>query len=192
MVAFLFVVANEVVAILLGPGWEDAAKVFRWLAPAALLGTVNVAPGWLCVSLGRAGVQLLWAAISAPLMVVSFIVGVHWGIVGVAAAFSVGWSLLFVLFVAMACHRSPVPFGNLVKTLLPSMFAACTAAAACLMLLYESLSESILLSLTINGALFSVVYLAISCAMPSGRFRIETLWCDGLSLFFRRAKGTPL
>jgi PST family polysaccharide transporter len=62
LVAFLFVAADDVVRVFLGPGWDGAVPVFRLLAPAALLGTINVAPGWLCTTLGRSRVQVNWAS----------------------------------------------------------------------------------------------------------------------------------
>jgi PST family polysaccharide transporter len=129
IVVCAFLLADEAVAILLGPGWEQAAEVFRWLAPAALFGTVNVAPGWLCVSLGRAGTQLRWAVISAPLTVIAFLVGVRWGVTGVAAAFSVSWCIGFYIFVAMACHGSPVRQSDIGRALVPPLSASAMSLA---------------------------------------------------------------
>lgn len=191
LVAFLFVIADDAVLIILGPGWEGAAVVFRWLAPAALFGTINVAPGWLCTTLGRARVQVVWAAISAPITVAAFIIGAQWGIVGVAAAFSISWCLLLLLFIAMACHRSPVSMLDLMLSIAPVFLAAVGSVAICfwfasVIALHESPFTARLL---VNGLVFTAMYLVLTLLFPSGRARIHAFWTDGFASFSLRSKG---
>lgn len=183
MVAYLFVVADDVVSILLGAGWEGAATVFRLLSPAALLGTVNVAPGWLCNSRGRAKIQVIWASISAPITVTAFLCGSRWGITGVAAGFSISWCLLFILLAVMACHRSPVSFAKLAACLSVPLTAAISSAAVCLMISqWGYLTRgSIFGNLISNFVFFSVFYLMVSVSLPSGRLHLLYLWRGGFS-----------
>lgn len=184
LVAFLFVVADEVVAIVLGPRWEGAATVFRWLAPAALLGTINVAPGWLCVSLGRAKVQVIWAAFSAPMSVGAFIVGTQWGVVGVAAAFSISWCVLHILFIVAACHRSPVTFSQVIGAILPAAPISIAAAAACWLFVSTVPLDTLgaFWTLVINSILFAVLVVAMALTIPSGRARLLLFWREGLGM----------
>jgi len=99
LVVFSSIFAHDVVLVLLGPRWLRAAVIFQLLAPAALVGAVNVAPGWLCVSLDKSRQQLIYGMISAPVCVVAFLIGVHWGAEGVAAGFSLTYTFLFWGFV---------------------------------------------------------------------------------------------
>lgn len=108
LVAFTFVEADNLILTILGSQWTAAIPVFRWLAPAAFVGTLNVAPGWLCGSLGTTHRQFRWAMFSAPIIVAGFIVGLRWGIAGVAAGFSLTWSVMHIVFIAYACRGSPV------------------------------------------------------------------------------------
>lgn len=188
LVAFLFVVADEVVRILLGPGWEEAATIFRWLAPAAMLGAINVAPGWLCVTFGRAKVQVLWAAISAPVMVAGFMVGAMWGILGVAAAFSITWCIMFLVFVAMACRSSPVTFGQVMLAVIPSLGISIVAAAGTLLLVRLMLSDdpSLAVRILTSAIFFASMVLAMILILPSGRHRLTSLWTDGWRAFLPR------
>lgn len=181
-VGLLFAVADEVVALVLGGGWEDAATVFRFLAPGALLGTVNVAPGWLCVSLGRARVQLVWAAIAAPVMVMTFVAGTHWGISGVAAGFSASWCALFILFAAMACRKSPVSFVQLVSCLV-TPFVACviaTVASMGVVRLAFPPEAPVAGTLAASGVLFIATYVSVCLSLPSGRRQARALLRDGI------------
>lgn len=192
LVAFLFVGAPEVVAILLGPGWGNAADVFRWLAPAAFLGTVNVAPGWLCISLGRAREQVIWAVISMPVTIAAFLVGLHWGVVGVAAAFSLSWSSMFVLFVVMACHRSPVGLAELLICLSGPILSSLAATVASFTVYgwIVKIEDFMFVSLLIRLALFVLVYSIVSLLWPVGRFRLVDLWNDAVAASIgMRGKG---
>src|SRR5437868_13836049 len=69
--------------IAAGQPGPRVATVFQLLAPAATVGAINVAPGWLCVSLGNTRKQLICGLISAPVCVVAFFVT----LVGIASTF---------------------------------------------------------------------------------------------------------
>lgn len=182
IVVCVFVLAEEAVAILLGPGWEEAASIFRALAPAAFVGTINVAPGWLCVSLGRAGTQVRWALITAPITVAAFVVGARWGIVGVAIAFSASWCLGLYIFVAMACHRSPVRQLDIGRALLAPIvgsFVAFCVGLAALALLADTIVSPVgraAIVIPVIGA----GYIGLLWAIPTSRGQLDRLLRDGL------------
>lgn len=170
LVLFCFVATDAIILTILGPQWTDAVSVFRWLALGAFVGTINFAPGWLCVSLGRANRQLYWAILSAPLAVLAFFVGAHWGVDGVAAAFSVSWTLLFILFVVYACYGSPVRLRDLVRCLW-RIVAASVLAGIGLGILAEALWRELPPGARLigDGLLFATMYLGCWMVIPGGR-----------------------
>jgi len=182
IVVAAFVLADEVVAIFLGGGWEQAAVVFRWLAPAAFFGTLNVAPGWLCVSLGRPGIQIRWALIMAPLTVACFLLGVRWGVTGVAAAFSAAWCSGFILFVFMACKGTPVKLRDIVGAVAPQVVASLVAAmvGATLLKSFTPHIPHVLPRATIIALFIAAAYGAVLCTMPTSRRLLRGLLRDGL------------
>lgn len=103
VVVFVFVEAEEVVLLMLGDQWTDAIDIFRYLAPAAFLGTMNMTTGWVFVSLGNTARQLKWSFIGPPVNLLAILIGLPWGPTGVAIAFSVsqcvlrypGWAYCF-------------------------------------------------------------------------------------------------
>ena len=88
LVAVLGGLADEVIRLALGPGWEGAADIFRWLAVAGAVQTVQSTAGWVLQARGR-GRELrnlgLWFA---PVYLASFVAGLPYGAQGVAAAFA--------------------------------------------------------------------------------------------------------
>lgn len=86
--AFAFAAAEPLVPLVLGQQWAEMVPIFRALAPAALAGTLNIANGWVFVSLGRADRQLRWGLVMAVVTVSAFVAGLPWGPMGVAVAYS--------------------------------------------------------------------------------------------------------
>lgn len=182
--AFAFVAADEVVLLLLGPQWTAAVPVFRWLAPAAFLGTLNIVPGWLCVSLGHTERQVHWALAAAPITVGAFVIGLRWGIEGVAAAFSLTWCLLLIVFMAYACRGTPVRFRNIgLAVWRPA--AACGIAGcvvAAMRTSWATHGSSVIAFLT-HGALFTLVFAGAILILPSGPESVRRLANHVKSLF---------
>lgn len=135
MVGFAVVVADLVVAVLLGPGWEGAATIFQWLAVAGITQPLTNTIGWLFVTQARTGEMLRWAVISAALNVAAFAVGLPFGAVGVAAAYGLfGVFLqapLVVWYVGRTGPVSAMDLGRVVRFPLIVAGLVALAAGAC-------------------------------------------------------------
>jgi PST family polysaccharide transporter len=161
IVGFVFADTRNFVLTILGTQWLETVPLFRWLAPAALLGAINVAPGWLCIALNRNNRQLRWALISSPIMIASFAIAVSFGVIAVAAAFSISWSLLFVLFVFMACRQSPVTPLDVARAVAPPLMAASGATAAVLGVADLTATLPSPIALLSHVPVFGAVYIVI-------------------------------
>ena len=90
-------VSSPLVAILLGPGWEEAATLFSILALAGIAQAIGSVLGWLYLTLGRAHKQLLFFVITRPILIAGYFVGIWWaGVEGLALVFGVLSLLLLV------------------------------------------------------------------------------------------------
>jgi O-antigen/teichoic acid export membrane protein len=81
---FLFVAAKPVVALVLGPQWKGAAPVFQILAISALAQLLLESTIWLFISQGHSNRLLKLLLMVCPVIVVSFAIGLPFGIEGVA------------------------------------------------------------------------------------------------------------
>lgn len=170
LVAFLFVVADEAIPFVLGDQWAGSVPLFRALAPAAFLGTLNSGVGWIFVSLGRTRRQFKWSLAVSVLTVFSFFFGVRWGAVGVAISFTAGRLLVQLPTLIYSCHGTPLSWRSVVKTISRPALAS-IAAAVVLALVNTRLSfiESRALSLTAEALLYFLLYLGAWAALPNGR-----------------------
>jgi PST family polysaccharide transporter len=103
------VFAEELFLLLLGPRWVPAAPIFRWLGVCALLQVMTWTVGWLYLSQGRGGDYFKIGLFGSLITVASFMVGLPWGPIGVATAYTICEYLLRLpLFLWSAGQRGPV------------------------------------------------------------------------------------
>ena len=81
--------ARPLTLVLLGPKWEQAAVIFGGFTIAALCVPLANASSWLFTSQGRGRDMLIAQSINAVTVVISFLIGLPFGPLGVAIAFSI-------------------------------------------------------------------------------------------------------
>jgi PST family polysaccharide transporter len=163
LVVFSSVFARDVVLVLLGSKWLPAAVIFQLLAPAALVGAVNVAPGWLCISLDKSRQQLIYGLISAPVCVIAFLIGIRWGAQGVAAGFSLTYTFLFWGFVRYATKDSPVTFSEVFGAFSAPLMASSAVGLTVWMWRWDLLSDvPPAFALVASAVLFAAGYFLVA------------------------------
>jgi PST family polysaccharide transporter len=88
---FLILEADFLVLFVLGDKWVEAVPIFRALGPASMMGSLNIAAGMVFVSTGRTDKQLWSTLFTTPVVVIAFFIGLPWGPIGMATAFSVAY-----------------------------------------------------------------------------------------------------
>jgi PST family polysaccharide transporter len=112
--ALLWALREPFVAVAFGSRWSEVADLVAWLAPVGFIQSVISTSGALLTSVGRTDVLRNLAVVGVPLIVASFAVGVHWGVVGVAAAYCIVNSVWIfpVLRVAIRSIGGTVSFSH--------------------------------------------------------------------------------
>jgi O-antigen/teichoic acid export membrane protein len=90
----LYSLGDLFVNVFLGPRWAGVIPIFKWLAVAALFIPVANAGMWILTTQGRSKLILFTGLLFSVLMILSFAVGVHFGPIGVAIAYGLGWLLI--------------------------------------------------------------------------------------------------
>jgi O-antigen/teichoic acid export membrane protein len=75
--------ADDIVLVVLGPKWADAAVIFRLLTPTIFVFGIINPPGWLLQSFGLHGQSLRVALVVAPLVIAACLIGLPYGLKGV-------------------------------------------------------------------------------------------------------------
>lgn len=188
VVGLLFVTAPAVVELVLGPDWVEAAVIFRLLAPAAFIGTFNVATGWIYLPLGYAQRQLRWLGVTVPLTILVIVAGLPWGAAGVAVAFSATQVILLWPGLWYCYRGTPLRVRDLAATIARPTVAS-IGAAAILMMLHAMVVGVLPLWSEVAGAavVYVLIYAAVWFALPGGRAEWVVYW--RLARDLRAARG---
>jgi len=101
--------SHPLTLVLLGHKWQNAAAIFAGFTIAALCVPLASSSTWLFTSQGRGRDMLVSQSINACVTVFSFIVGLPYGPVGVAIAFSMSGPLIRLpVLYFMVGRRGPV------------------------------------------------------------------------------------
>jgi polysaccharide transporter, PST family len=182
-IMFAVVLAHPLIVAVLGARWAETAPMFAWLGGGALIAPVGMSLSWLFISQGRASEQFLWCCVSAVVLVASFLAGLPWGPVGVAAAWTiVAWSIQVPLVVRAATRDGPVRVRDLVHAVYPVLIVA----IATLVGLW--LMEPRLAGMGRSGLLLGLIgaYAAVGCMLacwPEGKRVLRDVWA--LQAMFR-------
>ncbi len=87
VLAGLGVVADPMIRTILGTKWLGAIAVFQILAPVGLAQSIYTTIGQIFMAKGRTDWLFRWGIIQTSILVASFLVGIHWGVLGVATAY---------------------------------------------------------------------------------------------------------
>lgn len=92
----LYVTSESLLLLIYGDQWREAVPVFRILCISGMFQPVGATVGWLLTSQGRTDLLFKLGIYSAAVYVISFSLGLRWGIEGVAWAYvSAGYVLIW-------------------------------------------------------------------------------------------------
>lgn len=169
--------ADDLILVLLGPKWKDAAIIFRLLAPTILIFAMINPLGWLLFSLGLVGRSLKIALVLAPLVIAGYLGGLPYGPKGVALGYSIVMALWVIPHIAWCVHGTVVSFRDILLTVSRPLLSGLVAAAPALGVYWLSLPLlSTLPRLLLEGGILFVVYIAmLFYAMGQKTFYLDVL-----------------
>jgi O-antigen/teichoic acid export membrane protein len=139
---FCALFATEIVAVVLGPKWADAAILFRLMTPTILvLGIINPL-AWILLPIGLQKRSLQIGLVLAPLVLASYSFGIPYGPRGVALCYSTAMVLWAFPHVLWCLHGTPVSVRDLAGTI-AAPFGASILAILCAFALRHNLGDGI-------------------------------------------------
>src|SRR5215831_562681 len=132
---FCALFSDDIIVILLGPKWADAAIVFRLLTPTILVFGIINPLGWFLLSIGLQMRSLKLGLVIAPLVSCSYLVGLQFGPNGVAFAYSAAMTLWLVPHIIWCTHGTVISVRDLVVAAGRPFLAGLVAAMVAITLL---------------------------------------------------------
>jgi O-antigen/teichoic acid export membrane protein len=166
--------ADDVIFVLLGPQWNGAVEIFRLLAPTILVFAIANPLGWLLNSLGLVERGLKIALVTAPFMIAGYVIGLPYGPIGVAIAYSVMMTLTVVPIVAWAVHGTVISVPDILRVLCLPLGASIVAAGVAFgVRFFYGAFLSPLPRLLLEGTVLLVSYVAV-LLLAAGRNSVYT------------------
>jgi O-antigen/teichoic acid export membrane protein len=102
-------VGRYLIRIILGPGWEEAGRIFAFFGPGIGVMLLYDTHGWIHLSIGKPERWLRWALIEFACTASLFFLTLRWGPSGVAFAWTASYCLL--MFPAFWFAGKPIGLG---------------------------------------------------------------------------------
>lgn len=160
MMALVWALREPFVTVILGEKWLPATGVLAWLAPVGFFQSLVSTSGTVLTSIGRADILRNLGFIGVPFLTLSFVVGLPWGIEGVAACYCIAtiiWTYPVLRTVMRLLSRSFLDFARVIAV--PTL-AGVTVGILMRLLSMGPLNEALgpVLQLVIGGACGVFVY----------------------------------
>jgi len=173
-VVFAVCANRELILVALGPRWSDVAPIFAVLGLGALLAPISYSTGWLFITQDRTRQMRNWGFASSVGYVLSFIIGLPWSPLGVAASYIAVGALQAPILWRLATRSGPVSLRDLIMTVAPCLAAAGVAAATTLAL-QPLLPPGVVALGVMMVAAYVAFALALACTTSGRAILRETL-----------------
>lgn len=125
-VIWLTIISDHVIEAFLGPKWLEASPVFAVLSLAAIPQIINSTATWLLITQGRSKDYARLSTISGIISIIAVIVGLQFGIFGVAVAITFVQLLKMPIYWTVACNTGPVHLLDVIQFMRPHLLGLVT------------------------------------------------------------------
>lgn len=175
-VALMIGTSDWLVAFMLGPQWGETARIFALLGILGLIEPVANTMGWLFVSQGRTRELLRWGFIDGALAIISILIGLPWGAIGVATSYSlIGLCVRKQLLFWFTGRTGAVSTADIYRTIAPSACAAAGVWGALFAFRKWVEVPSPLVGLLLGFFIATIVALIFFAILPRGRRALQDI-----------------
>jgi O-antigen/teichoic acid export membrane protein len=177
-VAVLLVVAAEnAVLTIFGDQWIKSVQVCRALGPAAFLGAINLSIAAVIIPLGKPEREWRIKAFYLFFHIIAVFVGLKWGIVGAATAFSITQVILFLPSHCYAFYQTPIRLSDLGAATWHAAVASLSAGIMIELFVTQLtiVTENILFGFVLIVSAFAFMYTCFLVILPGGRKKVKEI-----------------
>jgi PST family polysaccharide transporter len=164
--ACLTLVGGDVIRVVLGPGWEESGRIFTFFGAGIGVMLLYGTHGWIHLSIGRADRWFRWGIAEFAFTGLLFLLGLHWGPVGIATAWTASFWILTIPAFWYAGNPINLGVGIIIEAVWRYLLASSLAGAAAAFILrgFPSLHAApgtlgAALRIGVTSLLFTVLYL---------------------------------
>jgi PST family polysaccharide transporter len=170
LTAFLFVSAGPVIELLLGKNWAGVSPIFAILALSGFIQPVAGLRGVVLLSCGHGKRMLAWGIINAVCVCGGFLIGVRWGVFGVATSYAIVNYLLLYPSLLLVFKNTPLHVSDFFQPIIPPVIAALSSSALALLCQrwFGLGSMPPIFQICILTVVFVITFLSLWALFPGG------------------------
>lgn len=175
LVLFFLNFAGPIVLVMLGDNWSASVPIFIALTPFAFVEPSACFLSDVLVAKGDSRALLKWTVVSVVIIGLGLLVGLQWGLVGVATSFGLfGLFVRMPLFMLYTCRTTGLSFPTMARFILPSLAAG---AAGAVLPIYHQVSgqELSLPESCIQASVSFIAFAAVYLSFRQGRKMVELI-----------------
>lgn len=166
MLAGMFVVAPEFILVIYGSKWTPMILTLQILCLAGALKSVGTTVGTILLSKGRPDIQFKWNIFTVIVLTIAVLLGVEYGIEGVAAMVTISAVLLFSIIQRITNKLIDLGMYNYFKAIYPAITGSISLIIAVsiykkIIMIYGLSNSEILISSIIIGIIVYVLFMWI-------------------------------
>ncbi len=163
----LTVTAQPFVRVFLGAKWVPVAWLLLVFAPLGVLQTLYAPVSVLYSTQGRTDLLFRWQIFASVSYLLSFIIGLRWGIMGVAISYAIVWTVLMFPSLAIPFRLVELPLKTFFATLWPMTWYS---------LVMVAVAGTWLHGLSLLGIQNSAIQLFTTAALGAAVYTVLVLW----------------
>ena len=178
LTAFLFIASDPLIELLLGKTWSQVSTTFALLAITGFIQPVAGLRGTVLLSCGHGKRYLLWGVFNAVCVSLGFLIGVRWGVTGIATSYAiVNYAILYPSLI-LAFKDTPLSPKDFFMPILVPAAASIVAAlfVYCLGRMGKLDAMHPVIHLVILSGVFATIYLLTSLVLPGGRHALVQVY----------------
>jgi len=173
--ATLTLIGSDLILLLLGSQWNKAGQIFTAFGPCIGLMLIYATHGWLHLSLGRPDRWFRWSIIAFIVTALCFVIGLPFGALGVAIAFTASFYVLIGPGLWYAGRPIHLGLFSIISAIWKYCVSALGAGLLCWFVLYSFgltsnifVESNILIRLLISCLLCISIYLLLVVGFYQG------------------------
>jgi PST family polysaccharide transporter len=188
LMTFLFVCGDQVIYLLLGSQWLGVIDIFKILCINTFAQPVMGTAGLVLISLGQSKRYFIIGTLNSIIVVISFLLGLPWGAIGVATAYTIAAYVMSLPTLWYCFRRSPISimdfFSAIFRPVIASFCMGVVVFASYLFLVNQP-------GIMVLGGCFVIgglMYLLALVLLPGGIQMLREFHSVGLLLLRTKAR----
>ncbi|MCH6255469.1 lipopolysaccharide biosynthesis protein [Puniceicoccaceae bacterium K14] len=178
LMTWLFFASNDLIQVVLGHNWSEVTPLFKALAIAGFIQPVSSMRGVIMLAAGNSKRNLLSGIVTSIVIALAFVVGISWGALGVAYAYSLAVWLLAMPMHSYAIRGTSIRTLDLVSVSFVPLLCSFTAGCLSYFLTGTMIGLPPIARLIVLALIFLLITAFITLLYPNSRRILTEIWSE--------------